>query len=79
MSGVSELVMMIVKRLVDNPDSVYVNEVDGEASKIIEVTVDPDDIGKVIGRQGRTADAIRTIVYAIAGKDKKRTVLQILD
>lgn len=79
MSGVSELVLMIVKRLVDNPDSVYVHEVDGEASKIIEVTVDPDDVGKVIGRHGRTADAIRTIVYAIAGKEKKRTVLQILD
>jgi predicted RNA-binding protein YlqC (UPF0109 family) len=70
---------MIIKRLVDNPDAVHVNEVDGEMSKIIEVTVDPDDVGKVIGRQGRTADAIRTIVYAIAGKEKKRTVLQILD
>lgn len=79
MSGVSELVLMIIRRLVDNPDAVHVNEVDGEMSKIIEVTVDPDDVGKVIGRQGRTADAIRTIVYAIAGKEKKRTVLQILD
>jgi len=79
MSGVSDLVLAIVQRLVDDPDAVYVNEVDGEASKIIEVTVSKDDIGKVIGRQGRTADAIRTIVYAVAGKDKKRTVLQILD
>ena len=79
MSSVASLVLEIVRRLVDNPDAVEVHEVDGEASRIIEVSVDKDDVGKVIGRQGRTAYAIRTLVYAVSGKDKKRTVLQILD
>jgi predicted RNA-binding protein YlqC (UPF0109 family) len=73
-----ELVEVIAKSLVDHPEAVQVNEVEGEKSTILELKVDPDDMGKVIGKQGRIAKAIRTVVKAAATKSKKRVVVEIL-
>ena len=67
-----ELVRFIAQSLVDNPEQVSVNEVQGEQSIIIELSVAPEDMGKVIGKQGRIAKAIRTIVKAAAVKEKRR-------
>lgn len=73
-----ELVETIAKSLVDNPDKVQVNEVNGEQSVIIELRVAPEDMGKVIGKQGRIAKAIRTVVKAAAIKENKRVVVEII-
>ncbi|MCL2321162.1 MAG: KH domain-containing protein [Oscillospiraceae bacterium] len=73
-----ELVEIIAKALVDNPDKVSVNEVNGEQSIIIELKVATDDMGKVIGKQGRIAKAIRTVVKAAATKENKRVVVEII-
>lgn len=73
-----ELVETIAKALVDNPDDVEVNEVEGSQSVIIELTVADEDMGKVIGKQGRIAKAIRTVVKAAAIKDNKRVVVEII-
>ncbi len=73
-----ELVEAIAKALVDDPDAVTVNEVEGERSTILELKVAPDDMGKVIGKQGRIAKAIRTVVKAAATKEDKRVVVEIL-
>ena len=74
-----ELVENIVKKLVDNPDKVFVKEVSGEQATIIELRVDPQDLGKVIGREGKTARSLRTLVHAVASKSKMRAVLDILE
>jgi len=74
-----ELIELIIKGIVDNPDKVEINEIVGEKSSIYEVKVDSDDIGKVIGRQGRNIKSIRTIVNAAAQKDDKRVVLEIVE
>ena len=74
-----ELVELIVKSLVDNPDKVKVTQLDGEQSSIIELAVAPEDMGKVIGKQGRNAQAIRVIVAAAGMKLKKRVNLEILE
>ncbi|HUU39057.1 MAG TPA: KH domain-containing protein [Candidatus Desulfaltia sp.] len=74
-----ELVELIVKSLVDNPDKVKVTQLDGEQSSIIELTVAPEDMGKVIGKQGRNAQAIRVILGAAGMKLKKRVNLEILE
>ena len=74
-----ELVEYMVKCLVDNPDSVEINEIEGEKSTILELRVMKEDIGKVIGKHGRIARAIRTILNASATKSGKRVVLEILD
>lgn len=74
-----ELVEYIVKSLVDQPESVEVNVVEGEKSTILELRVSPDDIGKVIGKQGRIAKALRTILSATATKSGKHASLEILD
>ena len=74
-----ELVEHIVKKLVDRPESVVVTEIKGEQSTIIELKVAPEDLGKVIGKQGKTAQAMRTLLTAIAAKDGKRAILKILD
>ncbi|ADN01999.1 KH domain-containing protein [Spirochaeta thermophila] len=74
-----ELVAYIAKALVDNPDSVEVNLIEGEKSTILELRVDPNDVGKVIGKHGRIAKAIRTILGAAATKTGKRVILEILD
>ena len=73
-----ELVEYIAKSLVDNPDMVEVNEVEGSQSLIIELKVAPDDMGKVIAKQGRIAKAIRTVVKAAATKDNKRVIVEII-
>jgi predicted RNA-binding protein YlqC (UPF0109 family) len=73
-----ELVEIIAKALVDNPDEVKVNEVEGTQSVIIELKVAPEDMGKIIGKQGRIAKAIRTIVKAAAIKENKRVVVEII-
>lgn len=73
-----ELVETIAKALVDHPEAVEVNEVEGERSTILELKVAPEDMGKVIGKQGRIAKAIRTVVKAAATKDDKRVVVEIL-
>ncbi|QUH26260.1 KH domain-containing protein [Serpentinicella alkaliphila] len=73
-----ELVEVIAKALVDHPDQVAVNEVEGNQSIIVELKVAPEDMGKVIGKQGRIAKAIRTVVKAAATKDNKRVVVEII-
>ena len=74
-----ELIEYIVKALVDTPDKVQVNEIAGEKSIIYELRVGEGDLGKVIGKEGRTAKAIRTIITAAAMKQGKRTVLEIIE
>ena len=73
------LVEYIAKSLVDEPSGVAVNMIEGEKSTILELKVAPEDIGKVIGKHGRIAKAIRTILSASATKTGKRVVLEILD
>jgi predicted RNA-binding protein YlqC (UPF0109 family) len=74
-----ELVEAIAKALVDYPDDVQVRAVDGEQVTVLELKVHPNDLGKVIGRQGRTAKSIRTILGAAGMKLKKRFTLEILE
>ncbi len=74
-----DLVVYIAKSLVDDPDGVEVNIVEGEKSTILELRVSQEDIGKVIGKHGRIAKAMRTIISASATKTGKRIVLEILD
>ena len=73
------LVEYIAKALVDSPDSVNVNAIEGEKTIIIELKVAQDDIGKVIGKSGRIAQAIRTILSSATAKEGKRVELEILD
>jgi len=77
--SMKELVEIIATALVDHPESVAVNEVEGEATTVLELRVAQQDLGKVIGKQGRTARAIRTILSAAGMKVKKRFVLEILE
>ena len=74
-----ELVEYLAKSLVDKPEEVQVTEVGGEQTIVYELRVAKDDLGKVIGKQGRTARAIRTILGAASAKLKKRAVLEILE
>jgi hypothetical protein len=74
-----ELVESIAKALVDHPDDVIVNAVDGEQVTVLELKVHPEDLGKVIGRQGRTAKSIRTLLGAAGMKLRKRFTLEILE
>ncbi len=74
-----ELVEYIAKSLVDNPSKVDIREVEGEKTTVIELRVDQSDLGKVIGKQGRTARAIRTLLNAAGIKKGKRVVLEILE
>ena len=76
---VRELVEEIVKALVDNPDDVRCTEVEGVHSAVLELHVAPEDVGKVIGKKGVHADAIRRLVHAIGGKKKMRYVLEIIE
>ncbi|MFY8052120.1 MAG: KH domain-containing protein [Armatimonadaceae bacterium] len=71
-------VEFLVKELVDNPDAVEVTEIEGDDATTYEVRVSPDDLGKVIGKQGRIANAIRTLVKAVAMKDKRKVYVEIL-
>jgi predicted RNA-binding protein YlqC (UPF0109 family) len=79
MSELSDLIHYVSKALVDLPDDVHVNEVVGEQTTVIELKVDKSDLGKVIGKQGRTARALRTILNAASTKLKKRSVLEIIE
>ncbi|MCL1928546.1 MAG: KH domain-containing protein [Treponema sp.] len=74
-----DFVEYVAKSLVDNPSDVSVNLVEGEKSTILELRVAPDDIGKVIGKHGRIAKAMRTLLQAATAKSGKHTVLEILD
>jgi len=74
-----ELLVEIAKALVDNPEDVQVAEVEGEQTTVLELRVRTEDLGKVIGRQGRTARAIRTLLSAAGMKVQKRFVLEILE
>lgn len=74
-----DLVEYIAKTLVDDPSEVIVNQIEGEKSTILELRVAADDLGKVIGRHGRIAKAIRTVLSASSTKTGKRVVLEILD
>jgi len=74
-----ELIKRIAQALVDNPEQVEVSEVEGDNVVILELRVAKEDIGKVIGKKGRTAHSIRTILNATSGKVKRRTILEILD
>jgi uncharacterized protein len=76
---VRDLVEEIVKQLVDHPDQVVVNEVQGTHSCVIELHVAPQDVGKVIGKKGVHADALRKIIHAIGGKKKIRYVVEIIE
>jgi uncharacterized protein len=77
--SMQELIVMIARALVDSPDDVVVNVVEGEQTTVLELKVAPSDLGKVIGKQGRTARAIRTILGAAGMKLRKRFVLEILE
>ncbi len=74
-----ELVEQIAKALVDSPEEVTVNAIEGEQTTVLELRVAPDDLGKVIGKQGRTARSIRTILSAAGMKLQKRFTLEILE
>jgi predicted RNA-binding protein YlqC (UPF0109 family) len=79
MIEMKELIEYIAKVLVDNPDEVRVTELEGMQTSVIELRVAKEDLGKVIGKQGRTARAMRTILGAASTKIKKRSVLEILE
>lgn len=79
MSELRDLIEYVSKKLVDVPDEVEVNEVVGEQTTVIELRVNKTDLGKVIGKQGRTARALRTILNAASTKLKKRSVLEIIE
>jgi predicted RNA-binding protein YlqC (UPF0109 family) len=74
-----ELIDFMARALVDKPDQVEVSEVEGEQTSVIELRVAKEDLGKVIGKQGRTARAMRTILSAASTKIRKRAVLEIIE
>jgi predicted RNA-binding protein YlqC (UPF0109 family) len=77
--AVRELVELIARALVNEPAAVVVSEIAGDGSSVVELRVAPEDLGKVIGRQGRTARSLRTIVAAAGAKVRKRVVLEIVE
>lgn len=74
----TELLTQIIKQIVDNPEEVVVNEVMGERAVVLEIKVAPDDVGKVIGREGRIINALRQIIKAAAGKRDKRVNIELI-
>ena len=74
-----ELVLFLAKQLVNHPDAVEVKETQGETASVLELRVAPDDIGRVIGKQGRTAKSIRTILNAVASRTNRKVVLEIIE
>ena len=79
MGAMKELIHYIAQALVDNPDEVAVSEVEGNQTSVLELKVAKEDLGKAIGKQGRTARAMRTILGAASAKIRKRTVLEIIE
>ena len=75
----AELLTYLAKQLVDNPDEVRVDQVDEHDTVVLRLHVAPDDVGKVIGRQGRIARALRTVVRAAAARDERRVMLEIME
>ena len=78
MSSLKELVEFMAKSIVDDPSQVHVSEIEGEASVILELRVGPEDMGRVIGKGGRTANAMRSLVKVLAAKQGKRVTLEIV-
>jgi predicted RNA-binding protein YlqC (UPF0109 family) len=76
---VAEIVEYLARRLVDAPDAVRVEQVEREDATVLQLWVAPDDVGKVIGRQGRIARALRTVVRASAARDERRLMLEIME
>jgi hypothetical protein len=74
-----ELLQYIAKALVDNPDQVVVEEIMTQQTLVLELSVAKEDLGKVIGKKGRTAQAVRTILSCASAKEKKRTILEIVE
>ncbi|MEE9143950.1 MAG: KH domain-containing protein [Candidatus Binatia bacterium] len=74
-----ELVQYLAKALVNNPDAVEVNETQGETASVLELKVAKEDLGRIIGKQGRTAKSIRTILNAAASRANRKVVLEILE
>ena len=74
-----DLIAYVVRFLVDHPDEVEVREIEGEQTRVLELRVAKSDMGKVIGKQGRTARSLRTILAAASARLNKRTVLEILE
>jgi len=74
-----DLIIFIAKALVDQPEEVMVSEINGTQSSVIELKVSRDDIGKIVGKHGRTVTAIRTILSAASMKSRKRCILDLLD
>ena len=75
----AEIVEYLARRLVDAPDAVRVEQVEREDATVLQLWVAPDDVGKVIGRQGRIARALRTVVRASAARDERRLMLEIME
>lgn len=73
-----EVLEIVIKNLVENPDSVSINELEGEKSIVFEVKVAEGDMGKVIGKQGRVAKAVRTLLKAVAAKEQKRVTIEFI-
>jgi predicted RNA-binding protein YlqC (UPF0109 family) len=74
-----DLIKHIVLALVDHPEQVAISEIEGKQSTVLEIKVAKEDIGKIIGKRGRTAQAIRTILNAASAKVKKRTIMEIIE
>jgi len=77
-ASMRELVEFIAKSLVDDPSQVYVSEIEGENSVILELRVGPEDMGRIIGKGGRTVNAMRTLVRVLAAKQGKRVTLEVV-
>ena len=77
-ASMRELVEFIAKSLVDDPSQVHVSEIEGENSVILELRVGPEDMGRVIGKGGRTVNAIRTLIRVLAAKQGKRVTLEVV-
>jgi len=73
------LLIQIVKALVDNPEQVQINEIASTQTVVLELKVAKSDMGKIIGKQGKTANALRTLLIAASGRDKKRYILEIVE
>ncbi|MEZ0323316.1 MAG: KH domain-containing protein [Hydrogenothermaceae bacterium] len=79
MSKLTEVIEFMAKAIVDHPEKVEVKEIEGEKITVIELKVAPEDLGKVIGKKGNTARAMRTILSAVSRKSNKKAVLEILE
>ena len=78
-TSLRDLILLMAQMLVDKPEAVRVNEIKGDQTSVIELSVAKEDLGKVIGRDGRTARAMRTILTAASTKLRKRAILEILE